>query len=161
MAGELAPRLKVVHEPGIPHAHAVGNRMRAPALYRAEARHHVVPRTRDLRRGARVLVDERLHEDVGTLLLDLLRNGVDEPQQRARMRAFLFAVDKDTYMGTGDAAFFGPLFNILYAGNACGVELLNESVGIGQQLRQRRAEHISRGAHTEIKIQDLHPFTSM
>ena len=90
MLRELAPRLEIVHELGIPHARAIRDRMGAPAFDRTEARHDIVPRARDLRRRARVLVDERLHEDVRTLLLDLRRDGVHEPQQRSRMRAFLF-----------------------------------------------------------------------
>ena len=91
LAGDLRPGLEVLHEVGV--AVALFVRVSLAGSDGAEANPHVRPRPRLRRRRLGVLVGQRVDELVGMLLLDLLRQRVDEAQQRAGVRAAFFLLD--------------------------------------------------------------------
>ena len=72
-----------------------------------------------------------------------------------------FPVHRHGDSGAGDAALFGLLQAVCYPGNTQAVETLDKFVGLGQQLQQRRRQHISGGAHAAVQIQGPHFFPSM
>ena len=72
-----------------------------------------------------------------------------------------FPVHRHGDSGAGDAALFRPFQAVCYPGNTQAVETLDKFVGPGQQLQQRRRQHISGGAHAAVQIQGPHFFPSM
>ena len=91
LIGDLRPGLQVLHEVGVAVALLVWVGLAGGDG--AEANPHVRPRPRLRRRRLSVLVGQRVDELVGMLLLDLLRQRVDEAQQRAGVRAAFFLLD--------------------------------------------------------------------
>ena len=75
--------------------------------------------------------------------------------------ALCVAVHRHGDVSAGDAALFRLFPVIGHAGNTQAVETLDKFVGPGQQLQQRRRQHISGSAHAAVQIQGPHFFTSM
>ena len=77
------------------------------------------------------------------------------------MLTLCMAVHRHGDVSSGDAALFRLFPVIGHTGNTQAVETLDKFVGLGQQLQQRRRQHISGGAHAAVQIQGPHFFPSM
>ena len=70
-------------------------------------------------------------------------------------------VNSDRNMGTGDPAADRGLQRHMHPGKAQGIHLLHEGLPVGDQLQQRRHQHIASRAHVAFQIQSFHRFPSI
>lgn len=85
--------------------------------------------------------------------------------QRIKQESKEGTLTEDTvHMGAGNAAFDGLFRLHMHAGQIQGVHFVDKSLLVGDQLQQRRHQHIARCAHTAFEIQGFHvcffPFNS-
>ena len=74
---------------------------------------------------------------------------------------FLLSVHGDAHVGAVDAAFVCELGLKADMGDPQGVELFQDRLSVVEKLQQGGGEHVARGAHGAVKMQQLHGFFSI
>ncbi len=91
----LRPPAQIIPKPRVRRP---GQRMRKVALDRTKPHDHMLRRPSHLRRRPRVLIRQRLYEEIRILLCDVLRALVHEPNPRALTLCALFRDDLLTFI---------------------------------------------------------------
>ena len=77
--------------------------------------------------------------------------------------SFFLAIDEYRHVRAGDAAFHGRFCYISDARDPARIQFLNKcfTLFFRKKLEKRCAQHVARGAHGTVDIQNLHFFASI